>query len=110
MISTCELRGLKNIAHAILRSALYDASKGHDTPARLEHFAESDWCEQLCEVAHIPIPAYKRELARRIEKNIADSKPRRLQTYRLAEVLSEDSRADKTSRVGKVLKVEQTNS
>jgi hypothetical protein len=106
MISSCELRGLRNIADAILKSALTDAIKGHESVGRLEAFAESDWCEQLCEVAYIPIPAYKRELARRIEKNIEDSKPKRLRTHELAGVLNEDSRTNKAERVGKVCKVE----
>lgn len=107
MISSCELRGLRNVADAILRSALTDATKGHESVGRLEAFAESDWCEQLCEVANISCPAYKRELARRIEKNIEDSKPKRLRTHELAGVLNENSRANKAKRVGKVHKAEQ---
>ena len=105
MISVSELRGLRNVAYAILKSALSDASKGHDSPARLEEFAESDWCSQICDVANIAITAYKRELARRIEKNIENSKPRRIRTHELAEVLNEDTRANSAQRLGKVLKV-----
>ena len=59
MLSENELRGMKNLASAVLRMGLVDASRGHD-PNKLIAFAEDDWCEDLCMMADIAFTAYRR--------------------------------------------------
>lgn len=86
MLTENEIQGMKNLVSAILRSALRDADVGYP-PEWLEMFARSDWCEELCGAIGISWSAYKREIARRVQKFIEDSTLRRLQTYKLVEVL-----------------------
>lgn len=97
MLSEAEIRGTKNLASAILRSALTDADKGYN-PSKLESFASSDWCEALCDIAGISLTAYRRELGRLVERFIFNCKPKRLRTYELVRVLKDgkDTRTDQT--------------
>lgn len=88
MLSQNELKGMRNLASAVLRMGLVDASRGHD-PNRLISFAEDGWCEDLCNMAGIAVTAYRRELARRLEKWVDSSKLKRLRTYELVKVLKD---------------------
>lgn len=88
MLTQNELKGMKNLASAVLRMGLVDASRGHD-PNKLIAFAEDDWCEDLCMMAGIAVTAYRRELARRLEKWVDSSKLKRLRTYELVRVLKD---------------------
>lgn len=110
MLSDGEINGMKNYASAILRSALTDASRGY-SPAKLEQFAESEWCRSLCDLLNVSCEAYKRELAKRISDYIDQCKPKRIQTYRLVELLKDgkDTGADKAQRIGEVLEDEPTD-
>lgn len=83
MLTQRQMIGLKSIASAVLRMALVDSMRGY----QLADFAESEWCEELCGVVGISWVAYKRGLAERMAKCIEDSKPKRLRTYELVEVL-----------------------
>lgn len=103
MLTEKEMSGMKSLASAILRSGLVDATRGFGAD-KLGEFAQSEWCEQLCGVVGISWQAYKRELARRVEAFIENSKPKRLRTYKLIEVLrnGKDTRSDKIKKLGKV--------
>lgn len=103
MLTEKEMSGMKSLASAILRSGLVDATRGFGAD-KLGEFAQSEWCEQLCGVVGISWNAYKRELARRVEAFIENSKPKRLRTYKLVEVLKngKDTRTDKAKRLGEV--------
>lgn len=86
MLSEREILGLKNLVFAILNSGIKDASAGW-LPERVMVFAKSEWCEMLCGMAGISWQAYKREISRRIEEFVEQSKVKRLRTYELVEVL-----------------------
>lgn len=86
MLSESEIQGMKNLISAILRSAMRDADAGYP-PEWLEMFVKSDWCEQLCGAVGISWVAYKRDIAQRVQRYIEQSTVRRLQTYKLIEVL-----------------------
>ena len=88
MLSQNELKGMKNLASAVLRMGLVDASRGYE-PNRLISFAEDGWCEDLCVMAGIAVTAYRRELAKRLEKWVDSSKLKRLRTYELVRVLKD---------------------
>ena len=110
MMSEAEIRGTKNLASAILRSALSDAEKGY-SPALLESFATSDWCEALCSIVNISWVAYKRELAKKVADHIEKCRLKRLKTYELIGVLKygKDTRTDQTSGTAELSDVEQSN-
>ena len=88
MLSQNELKGMKNLASAVLRMGLVDASRGYE-PNRLISFAEDGWCEDLCAMAGIAVTAYRRELAKRLERWVDSSKLKRLRTYELVKVLKD---------------------
>ena len=88
MLSESEIQGMKNLISAILRSAMRDADAGYP-PELLEMFVKSDWCEQLCGAVGISWTAYKRDIAQRVQRYIENSTLRRLQTYKLVEVLKQ---------------------
>lgn len=108
MLSEGELRGLKAMASAVLRFALVDAVKGWNPQSVLE-FAESDWCNGLCDVVGISWSAYKRGIAERIDRYLERSKPKRIKTYELARVLKDGKDTGKCQSKGnrKVLGAEQ---
>ena len=103
MLSDAEIRGTKNLASAILRSALTDAEKGY-CPSKLESFASSEWCEMLCNIVGISLTAYRRELGRLVEEYIFNCKLKRLKTYELVKVLKDgkDTRSDQIEGDGQV--------
>jgi hypothetical protein len=88
MLSEGEMKVMRNLASAVLRMGLVDASRGYE-PNRLISFAEDEWCEDLCMMADIAVTAYRRELARRLEKWVDSSKLKRLRTYELVKVLKD---------------------
>ena len=88
MLTQNELKGMKNLASAVLRMGLVDASRGYE-PNRLISFAEDGWCEDLCAMAGIAVTAYRRELAKRLERWVDSSKLKRLRTYELVKVLKD---------------------
>ena len=110
MISEAEIRGMKNLASAILRSALSDAEKGYSY-VLLESFATSEWCEALCGIVNISWVAYKRELAKKVTEHIEKCRLKRLKTYELIGVLKygKNTRTDQTSGIAKLSNIEQSN-
>ena len=88
MLSQNEVKGMGNLASAVLRMGLVDAGRGYE-PNRLISFAEDGWCEDLCTMAGIAVTAYRRELAKRLEKWVDSSKLKRLRTYELVKVLKD---------------------
>lgn len=80
------MKGYKNLCHAILLSAIKDARhlKEHDD---LREFLGSPLCEGLCLASNVDLTAYRKEVARRMERAVEKSSPKRLKTYKLAEVL-----------------------
>lgn len=86
MLTEGERRGIKALSSAILRFGLLDAGRGHDME-RLRTFAESEWCGDLCQVVGLSWVAYKRKVGELLEKYVERSRPKRLRTYELVEVL-----------------------
>ena len=86
MLSEKERRAYRGLCHAVLLSAIKDAKvlKEHNG---IQQFLESNWCESLCLMGSVDATAYRKEVARRMAVAIERSSPKRLKTYRLAEVL-----------------------
>ena len=84
---------MKNLCWAVLWQTLKDSKKGYDIE-NIKEFAMSDWCELICDCVSFPVVLYRQELAHRIGVGIDSLKPKRIQTYKLAEVLrnGKDSR------------------
>ena len=88
LITENERKAYKALCHAILISAIRDA-KVLSEHAGIRRFIESDWCEAMCMMGGIDTSAYRKEVARRMAIAVERSSPRRLQTYKLVEVLQD---------------------
>ena len=86
MLTENEVKGVKALASAVLRFALVDANRGFDIEG-LWKFSESEWCDSLCGAVGISWVAFRRKMAETLSQYIEHSKPKRLRTYELAEVL-----------------------
>lgn len=86
MLTEKERRAYKGLCHAVLISAIKDAKvlKEHEN---IRRFLESNWCESMCLMGSVDASAYRKEVARRMAVAIERSSPKRLKTYKLAEVL-----------------------